>query len=72
MPSVAAEPAAAAPARDPSIAARDGAPAATDDDGEVPFKEAPSLAPVHASLGAAEARRRGVYDGARERADRGV
>ena len=49
IPSVAAEPAVAAPARKPVIAARDGAPAATDDDGEVSFKEVSSLAPVRRS-----------------------
>ena len=39
----------AAPAREPAIAARDGAPAATGDDGEMAFKEALSLAPVRRS-----------------------
>ena len=46
VPSVAAEPAVAAPAREP-VAARGGASAAADD-GEVSFKEAPSLAPAPA------------------------
>ena len=37
------------PAREPVVAARNDAPAATDNDGEVSFKEASSLAPARRS-----------------------